>query len=337
MDESVKIKHILNMPDIREDWFRWYGITERRKESLLENSSHPNSFFNPNSESTLTLFMLGNLCRWDQRIPELGPPRNERSDWNRKFFERLTGDSKKDYISDRKDGRSKDQDIVEILGLDRRALEKHVLLFEVEMYNDAVHLGSEKSKHDISFLDIEGANGWVRYDAVMIFPENERFMFFESKLESDLSYSSKDHSYLDQMMRGLETAHLLTEKEDSPYTGWDFDYVLLCPELLDSYGLTRYNRKVDSIGRCLVEYNDLLNERPRDEINQNCYPDDFGSFVKRASERINRIYWKDLASAITNRKDDFFSDYFRRLEKVGIMDDDIKNIRRKFRLAGIRV
>ncbi|MEF8835388.1 MAG: hypothetical protein V5A76_04455 [Candidatus Thermoplasmatota archaeon] len=337
MDSHAKIRKILNMPDAKEEWFRWYGVTERRKDSLLKKPSHPNSFFNPNSESTLTLFMLGNLDRWKQFSMETEPPRDKSSRWNSSFFEQTLKEQEMDKKLRGSDNCWKNTILPDVLNIDDHKLEKNILLFELELYNDAIHLNSEKSKENISFLELEDINKWVRYDAIMITPGEKKIIFFESKLQSDLSYSSKNYDYLDQMMKGLEGAHLLTEKKESPYSEWNFEYVLICPKLLDDYGLTRYSKKQEEIGKSLRKYNDLLNSRYSDSINERCYPEHFADFIKKVPKRIHKLYWKDLGDALLENDSNFFINYFTQLEDADFPKERVKGIRKKFREAGIRV
>lgn len=337
MNSHAEIMKVLNMPDAKKDWFRWYGITERRKNSLLKDPSHPNSFFKSNSESTLTLFILGNLNRWGQPSLDIEAPRDVNSQWDPSFFRQMTRYSESNEKLIGEDNCWEDTRLSSILDVENSELKKNILLFEVELYNDAVHLGSEKSKNNISFFKLKETERWVRYDALMMIPGSKKLVFFESKLQSDLSYSSGDYGYLDQLMKGLEAAHLLTEKEESPYSDWDFDYVLICPKLLDDYELTRYTKKADSIGKNLVKYNDLLNDRCGDSINDECYPKHFESFIKKTPERIHTLYWKDLGEALSYGNSKFFTEYFSRLENAGFNTEHILGIKKKFREAGIRV
>ncbi len=336
MESHTKIRKILNIPYDRKDWFRWYGITERRKDSLLEGISHPNSFFNPGSESTLTLFMLGNIDGWDQYDHSIDPPRDDSSRWDPSFFKEVVRHSKgkEDFME--KDLNRSRAELLDVLDIKRDGMENIFLLFEFELYNDGIDIRSEWSKEDISFLDLEDIGRWIRYDAVMILPYVERLIFFESKLRSDLSYNTQNYPYLDQLIKGLESAHLLTEKEESPFSGWDFNYVLICPKILDDYSLTRYNKETDNIGKAIVEYNDLLNGKYSDSINDECYPKHFGSFVKRAPETLKKLYWEDLADALLEENSDFFYDYFEKLEDMDLDKKYLKGIRQRFREAGIR-
>jgi len=302
----------------------------------LKEPSHPNSFFNPNSESTLTLFMLGNLDRWNQFYIQIEPPRDKNSSWNQSFFRQMVTNQDLDRKLIDKNTWWENLGLSEIIGVERGELEKNILLFEVELYSNALHLDSQSSKNNISFLDLENSRRWVRYDAVMMIPCSKKFVFFESKFRSGLSTNSLNYPRIDQMMKGLEAAHLLTENEMSPYNDWDFNYILICPKLLHDYELTRYNKKADSIGKHLVEYNDLLNDRYNDSINKRCYPENFESFIQKTPGRVFTLHWKDLGEALLQANSDFFSNYFSRLEETCFDEKRLRGIRKKFREAGIR-
>ncbi len=334
MNDLDRLKDLLNISQVGNDWHRWYGITERRKDSLLKGFSHPGSFFNPNSESTLTLFMLGNLDGWSQPSLIDEPPRDERSEWRSSFFLELIEGCEhlkkqntfwEDLVLSRK------------LGIKRSHLEINILLFEVELRSEAVHCGDEESRDNISFLDISDKNRWVQFDAVMILPRIKTFVFFESKFQSDVSRNSENYPRVDQIMKGLESAYLLTNHEKSPYSDWDFRYVLICPKVLNQYGLTAYQNILDNLGEDLVEYNDLLNKRFHSSLNEETYPEYFGQFLNQAPEKISKLHWKELGDVINKDDECFFSRYFQKLEEKGFSGRKVDNIRKKFKKAGIKI
>jgi len=336
MDSLKKISKLLNMSNAEKDWFRYYGITERRKDSLLRDHTHPNSIFNSNSETSLTLFLLGNIDRWSQTSIGIETPRDKNSRWNLSFFEKLvecdeelTGFLKENSVWN-------SSRISDILGLSNFDMKKNIILFELELFNQVLHLGNRNSRDNISFLDISESGKWIQYDAVMILPKAKRFVFFESKFKSDVSTKSQNYSRINQMIKGLEAAHLITEYEKSPYQDWDFRYVIICPKLLDDYGLTRYNKTADSIGKYLVKYNDLLNNRYNGSVNHECYPELFESFIKETPEKISKLYWKDLGELLMDENQHFFADYFRELRKADFDPNRIAHLKKKLKGAGIR-
>ncbi len=334
MNSFEKVKELLKLPRSGKDWHRWYGITERRKDSLLEGFSHPGSFFNPNSESTLSLFILGNIDRWTQPTNPFGPARDKRSKWKSSFFLDLIQAGNK---LRKQDTLWKSLVLSRKLGLKRSHLEKNILLFEVELCSGAVHCGDEKSKNNISFLDISGKNRWVQFDAVMLLPEIKTFVFFESKFKSDVSRNSENYPRVNQIMKGLESAFLLTNHKKSPYSDWDFRYVLICPKVLNQYGLTAYQNILDDLGEDLVKYNDLLNKRFHSSLNEETYPEYFGQFLSQAPDKVSKIHWAELGKILKEDDDLFFSKYFEGLEERGFSDRKVNNIRKKFKAAGIKI
>jgi len=335
MNNLKKISKLLNMPNVKKGWFQYYGITEKRNNSLLRDNTHPDSIFNANSETSLTFFLLGNIDAWSQISIDMESPRDEKSNWNRSFFEKLIEfDSESAEIMKENAlwGYSR---ISDVIGPSDYDLKKNILLFELELFNDALHHGDKKSRENISFLDISENRKWIRYDAVMILPKAKRFVFFESKFKSDVSLNSRNYSHINQMMKGLEAAHLITEYKKSPYQDWDFRYVIICPKLLDDYHLTRYNKTADSIGKYLVKYNDLLNDRYKGCVNEECYPDLFESFIKEIPEKISKIYWKDLGELLKKKNQHFFKDYFEELKIAGFDKNRVKGLKKKFKEAGI--
>jgi len=335
MDSLKKISKLLNISNVEKDWFRYYGITEKRKDSLLRDHTHPNSIFNSNSETSLTLFLLGNIDGWSQPSIGIEPARDKNSRWNLSFFEKLVDcdGGPAEFVKENSVWDS--SRISDIVGLSNFDLKKNILLFELELFNQVLHLGNRNSRDNISFLDISESGKWIQYDAVMILPKAKRFVFFESKFKSDVSIKSQNYSRINQMIKGLEAAHLITEYEKSPYQDWDFRYVIICPKLLDDYSLTRYNKTADTIGKYLADYNDLLNDRYHDSMNDECYPKLFESFIKETPEKISKLYWKDLGKSLKDENQNFFADYFRELDRAGFDKNKVKGLKKKFKGAGI--
>jgi len=323
------------MSNVEKEWFRYYGITEKRKDSLFRDHTHPNSIFNSSSETSLTLFLLGNIDGWSQPSINMESPRDKDSRWARSFFEKLVG-CDEDITDMAKENTFWQSSIIsDVLDLSKCDLKKNILLFELELYNKALHLGKKNSRYNISFLDISGNRRWVQYDAVVFLPNAEKVIFFESKLNSDISTNFKNYSRVNQMIKGLEAAHLLTEYEKSPYHNWDFRYVIICPKLLDDYDITRYNKTADSIGEYLVKYNDLLNDRYKDCVNKECYPELFKSFIKETPDKISKLYWKDLGRLLKDENHHFFADYFMKLKGAGFGKNRLEGLKKKFKEAGI--
>ncbi len=336
MDKKKILKYLLNIDHIEKNWFLRYGITKRRKDSLLKCSDHKGSLFNTNSESTLSLFMFGNIDRWTQLEIEDILPRKRNSRWNPDFFQNLEKSnlSNIEMMKGKKETYWQDLKLAEIFKVKKESLKNNILLFEVEFYNKNLH-GNGNKKDNISFLDIKDQNSWTRYDVVIIFPDEKKFVFIESKYKSDISTTTKHFPKIGQMIRGLETAFLTTNHHNSRYSDWDFTYIMLGQKLLDDYSLTKYNNKLDDLGSMLVKYNDRLNKKYRSSTNEDCYPHYFGKFIKKVPKRVKKLYWKDLGNIIKKQEPRFFSDYFKKLEEGSFDKRTVNRFKLKLREAGI--
>lgn len=336
MEDERKLKNLLNMSSLEKNWYLKYGITERRKESLLEDPDHRGSLLNANSETTLSLFLLGNIDNWVQAKEKCLFPRDKNSKWNREFFKELKEfeDSELKNQIEKKSTLWKNQQLSSKLEMKKDELNKNILLFEVEFCNKM--LQGDKEKYDVSFLDIRERKKWIRYDAVLIFPSEKKFVFIESKFKSDIGTTTKNYPGIDQLIRGLEAAFLTTHHPSSDYSDWDFNYLVLGQKLLDDYTLTKYNEKLDDLGPLLVEYNEKLNNKYRNSTNENCYPEYFGEFIKKVPERVKKIYWKDLGDMIKRKKPDFFNQYLENLRENPFDEKTVDDLLRKFKEAGIR-
>ncbi len=319
---------------LKNDWNLCYGLTQNRKESLLKERDHKNSFFNLNSENSLTLFIFGNLDDWIQVDDLKTKPRDGRSRWTQDFFDNIragyelyNNDNGKKKLFENLLEKSTD-----LADIDSR---NSVLLFEFGIMNSAFHGGDPFRK--LSFLDLSGMNRWVKFDAVLILPFEKMFVFFESKLDSDISRSTKKYPKINQIIKGLESAFLLTNHEDSLYDGWDFRYILNCPRVINEYDLTYYNYINKYTGKNLVKYNDLINKEYPCRINESCYPQYFGGFVKEVRDKISMIYWDDLAEILCEEKEDFFVKYLDEIEDEIDGRRKYKAIKNRFKSANIDV
>jgi len=329
---------LLNITQKHDDWYLWYGITRRRKDSLARCPSHPGSFFHARNEFPLTLFMLGNIDRWKQvdNLPEKPRKNDDNSSLSRSFFKR-----ERNYFIDTEENNLETSlwaspYISKKIGLKKEPSKEPLLLFELEGASLALHRENRESRNSISFLDVSDKRRWVRYDAVLMFPSEKLFVFFEAKHRADTDMTRKDPAKVGQIVKGLESAYLLTEHEDSVYCDWDFQYVVIFPKILDEYGLTSYRNVVDDLGEHLVRYNDLLNKVSKEDINEKTYPDYFGNFVKKATKRVSKLYWNELGEALKIEDENFLESYFKRLEKLNLSIKRVKNIQRKLREVGIK-
>ncbi len=342
MDDHLRnqVELLLNRPSVEEDWNLWYGITEKRKSALVKDASHPDSFFNPNSETALTLFMLGNLDSWSQvsSLPERPRENTKRSSWSNSFYQGiLENEDDEDYFGEELKELWVHPTIRRDLGLKKKQIQRRgkILLFEFEVACGAVHCGEEKSRRNVSFLDISDKYSKVRYDAVLIIPEKKVFVFFESKLETDTSAEGDGKNRLNQVVKGLESAFLLTNHEKSLYSDWDFRYVLICPRVLDQYALTGYHHVLENVEKYMARYNDLLNRKKSSSVNYETYPEYFGKFVKEAPQRISKLYWDWIGEVLESRDERFFSSYVEKLKDSNLSDRKVTNVRTRLKKAGM--
>ncbi len=257
-------------------------------------------------------------------------PRHPDSSWNQGFFRKIhAGEEVYNSIPEKKG--LWDRVGIDALG-DEIDPSNSILLFEFQIMNKTFFLG-HKGMKNLSFLDIEGQRRWTQFDAILILPREKTFIFFEAKLDTDVTQRSKRYEKMDQIIRGLESAFLLTNCEKSPYHDWDFHYVLVCPRILCQYDLTNYKREIERIEEKLVRYNDLLNRRFSESINEECYPSYFGEFIKKVPERTSYLHWDELGDVIS-RGTSFFNDYFNELSRE-FPSEKVKNIENKLTKAGI--
>src|ERR1051326_5852270 len=85
---------LLDCDKLPHCWHLAYGIKDRRREALRQKATHSDSFFNPTSETAMTVFMLGRLEGWEQaqlaNKAEAGiVPRRKSGDWCDTFFRRF--------------------------------------------------------------------------------------------------------------------------------------------------------------------------------------------------------------------------------------------------------
>lgn len=334
-EERLEIyRTLMGSDNLGKDWNLYYGLTQNRSRSLLKEKDHKNSFFNTRSENSLTLFVLGSLERW-QQADTLGlKPRDSKSRWSQKFFDSLR-DREELYDRGKRRKTLFKELLVKNFGLNQIETSDSILLFEFGVMNSSFHNGDTFRK--LSFLDLSGMNRWVKFDAVLILPSEKLFIFFESKLDSDISRTTKNYPQVNQILRGLESAYLLTNHEDSLYEGWDFRYVVICPRVINEYSLTYYNYITNNTGKNLMRYNDLINRDYSECVNKSCYPHYFGGFVKEVRDKISMIYWNELTNYLLKRNDNFFVEYFKKIENVIDDRSKVKAVRNRLKKANVKI
>ncbi|MDD2666153.1 MAG: hypothetical protein PHD13_07135 [Methanocellales archaeon] len=330
------LKYLLNYNDLTDDWNLSYGITKNRSDALLTSPKH--SFFNPLSETALTLFLLGNIDGWKQ-IGTLNIfPRDKDSKWNKTFFDNIRSSINIfNNIPSRDNLWLYNREFKEkIFGSDEIDIHRSILLFEFEMMNSAFHPVQRKAFKDLSFVAIRNMRKWSKFDAVLIVPNEKLFIFFESKLTSDISQNTKKYPYINQIMRNLESAFLLTNHRNSLYKDWKFRYVFICPRKIDQYRLTRYSWVLNSIEKSISIFREIINNEYESSINKECYSE-FELFARQIPSCIIKVYWDDIGNILESKDRKFFNNYLDRLEGAGLEEEKIENIKERFRKVGMNV
>lgn len=337
MTNSKALKYLLNCNNLSDEWNLSYGITKKRNDAFT-SPKHPVSFFNPLSETAQTLFLLGNIDGWKQIGTLKTPPRDKDSKWNKAFFDniRLSKDifdnvPTRDVLwTYNKEWKEK------IFECEDEHLQKSILLFEFEMMNKAFHSVQSRIFKELSFLDIRKLRKWSKFDAVLIVPNERLFIFFESKFTSDITQTTKEYAYINQIMRNLESAFLLTNHQDSLYKGWKFKYVVISPRKTGQYKY--YSEVLGDIEKSISHYKEIIEKEYKYSINKECYSKYFELFARQIPKKgIFNVYWDELGGILHDKDRDFFSNYFNRLKEAGLREENIKNIKKRFRDVGINI
>lgn len=322
-----ELKKLLNCNNLSDNWYLSYGLTEDRNNGLTSSNEHSDSFYNPTSETALTLFFLGNIDGWKQIRTLNHLPRTHESKWNKDFF---------NSVRILKNVYSKSQininfwnflnEKFEIQGLD---FKNSILLFEFEIMNTAFHSVGRNAFKSLSFLDINHIKKWSKFDAVLIEPNKKLFVLFESKFTSDIQLKTIKYPYINQIMRNLESAFFLTNHQDSLYKDWTFKYVVICSRKNDQYKLKLYSYILKSIEDSLTIFKNILENEYKSSIRNIEY---FEKFEKEIPGSIVKIYWDELGDVLQSNQEDFFINYYNSLE------GEIKEIqKKKFENIGIDI
>lgn len=329
-DSDKIIYLLLNIKSpITGTWYLTYGLTEDRRRALL-NSSHSDGLTNPTSETSLTLFVLGNIDGWEQ-IENLAvlPRVKSNSDWNGDFFDNIRRGS--NFHPDSKKVNHLWELVDKLDEYSRSALDDSYLLFEFEILNSEFHSIPTGIFKKLSFFDISSKRKWSKFDAMLILPTIKQFIFIESKFESPTSENTSTYP-IDQISRNLESAFLLTNHKDSRYLDWDFIYLFISPSIKSQSGTKNYERIINKFkdGDCnSIEspYNNANSSYRRDN---NEY---FDAFCKNIGKHIVRRSWNQLGEILKDEQPNFFEKYFERLGKE---NNEWKTMtENKFREAGL--
>lgn len=353
MTNLRELKYLLNYNNLTDNWNFSYGITKKRCDALTKQKEKgrkdhkqrfQDSFFNPHSETALTLFLLGNVDGWKQigtlNTLSIDNDSND-SKWSKTFFENIC-ESQDNFDS------IPARDVLwtynkkwkeEIFECEDGSLQKSILLFEFEMMNSAFHSVQGKPFKELSFLDIRKLEKkkWSQFDAVLIVPNEKLFVFFESKFTSDITQTTKDFPYVNQIMRNLESAFLLTNHQGSLYKNWRFKYVFICPRKTYRYKLKYYPYVLDYIEESISLYKEILDKEYKPSINKECYSKYFELFAGQSPKHISQIYWDELGKILHDKDKNFFSNYFNRLKEACLREENIENIKERFRDVGINI
>jgi len=331
MNNLEELKLLFKCENLSEDWYLSYGITRKRNDNLTRpDIEYQNSFYNPHSETALTLFMLGNIDYWKQ-IGRLNiTPRmpNEDCDWDREFFDKIRNNqdifntiSKTDIFWE--------NILKEKINNKNINFQKSILLFEFRIMNNAFHPHINGTYKKLSFTDIHKNQRWSQFDAVLMIPCDKLFVFFESKLCGYDNPNKKTNNIPHQIIRNLESAYLLTNHEDSLYDEWDFIYVFISPSKI-KYS-DKYYSILDNAG---IVYEEILEEMKK----SSSYYKYFESFKNDISKHIIKKHWNDVGKVLKKNNPNFFNDYFNNLKNSGIIGEkQIENIRERFRIAEIEL
>jgi len=343
------VRTLLDADTLPDMWYCRYGMTQDRAQSLTRESTDPNSFLNPLSETALTLFMLGKLDNWFQASANMPIRPRVNSRWNREFFQVFKKEESQpnSQAQEHQPKRSaeeyqgkwpaKERPLANwAASLSRCAPAKAtdaILLFEFEVYNSAL-AAEEGELCPVSFLAVSQA--WCKFDAVIILPKAKHLIFVESKLTSDMSRDTTYFPLVSQAIRGWESAFLLTRCKQSVFWRWTYNNVLLCPreqfKCRGAYYAYVYSDPEGHVAR----FRDVLSYKygtNRKRIHLSSLLEEFQHAVGKA---VKVVHWDELARRLelsTGR----ISRYLARLPDGGGLDDNSarKAAAKRFRHAGI--
>lgn len=326
-----------------ERWHLAYGVTSNRWNAMLRDDRNPASFFHDRSEVALTFFVLGRLDAWTQDACFRELPRHTDGEgWNPAFFDNLLG-GRPNYRPDPPYNKA-DSGWQELLprvlvpaaeSSGSSPLAESCLLFEFDTggvdFNSAVR--SELAP--FSFLRLGSSGLGHLFDAALILPKRSppTFVFFECKLGSDMGLSLEHWPFVNQFVRALESAYLLTRLEGSPYHGWDFRYIVVSPEDVFRERMTHYAHAIDDPTDHLRRHRRFIEHRYRHLIIEErmaAYDD----FVSVASQRVGHLSWDTMMRAVPRFG---FARYREELLTAGFAADKVQRILDRFRIADVTV
>lgn len=335
---------------LTHNWYDSYGIRKARSDTLTKRSTRKagyssDSFINPNSETALTLFVLGSTDGWRQVNAFRHSPRVAGKDWNYKFFA--------DLLAARLVGRDAGNSLWRhhagegsLFRDDPVDWDSLVVLFEFEVAGKAFHQRTAKQDKftDLSFLNVDDLSKWSKFDAILIEPTNKCFYFIEAKLRSDSSTGTKKYPHVNQIVRSLEAAFWLTTHPDSKYHGWRFRYVFMSPRLIHDYKLRYYTFALDAVDEMLDNYHRLLREVYGGDLRLDAanFEQQYQFFRVKAREAVRVVHWDAFGKVLLELRPQVWDGYFDRIQSLysqvrpeGNPDKIIGYIKKRLRVAGI--
>ncbi len=341
------------------NWYDSYGVRKARSDALTRSSTRKagyssDSFINPNSETALTLFVLGNTDGWRQVNAFPQAPRVAGKDWNYKFFADLLAGR----LGTRESGNSlwryhagddpifRDGQKGSLFLDDPVDWNNLVVLFEVEVAGKTFHQRTAKQDQftGLSFLNVDDLKKWSKFDAVLIDPTNRCFYFIEAKLRSDSSTGTKKYPHVNQIVRSLEAAFWLTSHPDSNYDGWGFRYVFVSPHLVHDYKLRYYAFALGAVDEMLSNYRRLLQGVYGNDLRPvtPSFDQRFGEFRQKAREAVRVVHWDAFGKVLLKHRPQVWDDYFGHIGQLysqarpaGDAGKVIQNIKKRLQVAGI--
>ena len=301
--ESLATKRKYN-----EYWHLSYGLTENRGRALGGPPKNSGSLKNPNSETALTIFLLGHLDKWSQsQKSELPLPRTKISGrLDKNFFKTLKATSDDKANSNKE---AENNSFLDEIG--RQQLSR--LLFEIGVPNIAFSENAESIRssfidHDLPPTPAGAKRKWSQFDAMLFVPTEKRIFGIEAKLGSDISVGTTNYPYVNQIIRNLEAGYWLTKCDHSLFYGWEFHYAFICPESAMEYKATHYShiltKKEDPcVETAINNYKNFLCAKNRwdknvDQKDFECFKN---YFTDKENNHITVHYWSDLAKSLIGR------------------------------------
>lgn len=139
--------------ELPNNWQAYYGLTQKRLKALWNGPKGKDSFFNPLSETALTMLMLGNFSFWDQ-VNSLNDCPRISSKWSRSFFRDIM---KEKDIYTPKDNINKFWNInkeisKKFTGNRNISMANGILLFEFELPNKDFNQHNQDRFQQYSFI-----------------------------------------------------------------------------------------------------------------------------------------------------------------------------------------